>query len=163
VTKQAPRRKPSRIRLRPMDEADLPQVVAIEQESFTSPWAKRHFERELLLPYSRSLVACEAESPEKVLGYVLRWLVEGEVELLNVAVARDVRRTGLGRRLIECVLRDARRAKATVVSLEVSVRNRAARALYRSLGFVEVRERKDYYSRGDHAVVMEWVPGKASL
>jgi len=151
------------MRLRPMGEGDLAQVVEIERDSFSSPWPRRHFEHELSLPHSRSLVACDPEEPRKVLGYVLRWLVEGEVELLNVAVARDARRMGLGRMLVESVLKEARRARACVVSLEVSVHNRAARALYRSLGFVAVRERKNYYSRGDHAVIMEWKPGERSL
>lgn len=69
-----------------------------------------------------------------------------------VASAPDWQRFGLGRMLVEdwCGLRAASTKR---LFLEVAEDNRAALALYRSLGFSEVGRRKRYYERPGAAAV----------
>ena len=43
--------------------------------------------------------------------------------------------------------------KVNVILLEVSVNNIPAQKCYQSLGFVKVGMRKDYYSKGDDAIL----------
>ena len=155
------RRTPG-IRLRPMEEADLGQVVALERAAFAKPWPREQFVRELTLPFSRSVVACRPDARRVVLGYSVRWLVAGEIELLNLAVVRKQRMRGIGRILVRSLLSEALRERASLVGLEVSIHNRKARKLYESLGFIAVRQRRNYYAAGDHAVVMEWRPDPES-
>ena len=64
----------------------------------------------------------------------------------EVAVLPGMRRRGIGRALVERALREARPACAL---LAVDEANRAARALYESLGFV----------RSDRRLVFEWTLG----
>ncbi len=57
-----------------------------------------------------------------------------------VGVAPAHRRQGAARRVMEALIANAREAGLRVLTLEVIDTNTAARALYRSLGFVETRE-----------------------
>jgi ribosomal-protein-alanine acetyltransferase len=69
----------------------------------------------------------------------------GESEILNLAVAPNRRRRGVGRQLMETALEGAVSAGARRVFLEVRESNGAARAFYSRLGFVEGGRRRNYY------------------
>ena len=144
--------------LRPMQPEDLVQVMRIERSSFDHPWPRSSFEHELATPISRSVVACPGDARERVAGYAVRWHVADEMHLLNLATAPSVRGRGLGRRLLRWLLAEARRRRVAVVLLEVSEANLAARKLYESVGFTDVRKRRDYYGPREHALVAVWLP-----
>ena len=59
----------------------------------------------------------------------------GEVELKRMTVHAEARRQGVGATLMREVLALTRRLGATVVMLEVGIRNTEARNLYLSMGF----------------------------
>ena len=65
-----------------------------------------------------------------------------------------VQRLDHGRVLVLELLEIARRWGCMAVFLEVEQDNAAALALYRSMGFVPVGERRHYYGTGRHAVTM---------
>ncbi len=71
-----------------------------------------------------------------------RTLEPREHELLNLAVAPEFRRQGIGRALVGAWLE---RAPGSVY-LEVRPSNRAARLFYKSLFFQEVSTRPEYYN-----------------
>lgn len=77
-----------------------------------------------------------------------------EAEILTIGVASDYRQGGMGRELLSEALSQLPSVVARVF-LEVETTNVAALALYRSLDFAAVGERKDYYGPGRSAVVME--------
>lgn len=83
-----------------------------------------------------------------------RWDLAGEFELHRITVAPAVRRRGIARALLEARLEHDRGPWL----LEVAAHNAAARALYRTLGFVEVGVRKAYYPDGDAAILMRREP-----
>jgi len=89
-----------------------------------------------------------------VAGFMVwRPLVEGECELLNLAVAPEFRRRGVARELLASLLG----RPAIVIFLEVRESNLAARNLYKSMGFQEVSIRRKYYeSPPDTAIVMKF-------
>ena len=69
---------------------------------------------------------------------VSRMTAPGEAEILNLAVAIQERRRGVGAALIESL-------DEPDVFLEVRQSNVSAQSLYRKLGFRVAGERKDYY------------------
>lgn len=129
--------------LRPMQEADLRQVLHIERRSFTIPWSDATF-RGLLRRQSTALLV--AERAGSVVGYAVLWFAADEAELGDMAVLPEVRRRGLGRRLLDGALAEAARRGAKRVFLEVRESNVAARSLYERAGFEAAGTRSDYYS-----------------
>jgi ribosomal-protein-alanine N-acetyltransferase len=83
-----------------------------------------------------------------MVGFVLVRVAADEAEILTIAVKRNARGRGYGRRLIEEALRRLYRDRVAACFLEVNRSNTAAVRLYRSLGFVVAGERQRYYSEG---------------
>jgi [ribosomal protein S18]-alanine N-acetyltransferase len=111
-------------------------------------------EAELARPWARLLVVRTGQGSEPA-GFALAWRAADEVHLLDLAVAPEARRLGLGRALVDALIGEARASDARLVLLEVRASNAAARALYRSAGFFEHGVRRAYYSdNGEDAVEM---------
>ena len=150
--------------IRPAEEGDLDAIVAIERTSFSDPWPRGAFLSLIRRDDAHVLVAVpDAPGPAgapPLLGYAIAWFIVGEGEVGNVAVHPDARGLGIGARLLDEALAEARRREAEVVFLEVRESNDAARRLYESRGFVEVGRRRRYYRRPDEdALVMRWDRG----
>ena len=135
--------------------SDLPEILAIEKSSFPAPWSIRLFAQELEAKTSRLLVVRRVlDTGPQLVGYVCWSFVVGEIHLLNLAVHPEGRRSGIGKRLLERVIDAARAGRAEVVYLEMRETNLVAARLYSSAGFVQVGCRRNYYGRGENAVVM---------
>lgn len=146
--------------LRPMTEADLEAVVAIEQRAYPFPWAVGVF-RDCL----RAGYACWVlDMGGMVAGYGLLSVAAGEAHVLNVCVDPDCQGHGHGRRLMNRLVELARWHRAERIFLEVRPSNPGAIALYDSMGFNEIGRRPRYYpaangSREDAIVMaMELLP-----
>ena len=129
---------------------DLAGVAAVQAESPEAPaWRVEEY-----LAYQLDV----AERGGEIVGFlVTRRLVEGEAEVLNVAVALRARRQGVARRL----LRLAMGRWPGEWYLEVRESNAGARACYQQLGFREAGRRPGYYASGNEnsaevGMVMEW-------
>ena len=146
---------PSGVVVEPMRADDVPRVVEIERAAFESPWSAGQFLHELKIPFSRLRVARSTGDRCAVVGYACWWVIGDEVELQNLAVLAAERGRGIGRVLAQVVIHDAGQSGARVIRLEVRDGNREARGLYDSLGFVPCGLRRNYYGRGDDAIVME--------
>jgi ribosomal-protein-alanine N-acetyltransferase len=82
-------------------------------------------------------------------GFALTRLIAGEAELLTIAVDPAYQNQGIGRRLMNRWLAIG----ADTAFLEVAADNRAAIALYQSLGFQQIGVRRRYYQRKDGLAV----------
>jgi ribosomal-protein-alanine N-acetyltransferase len=141
---------------------DLPRILEIERLAFAQPWTLDSFKRELMLPFSRIMVATldsPVDEPTEVrarpAGFLCRWLVADECHILNVAVHPELRRGGIAMTLMREAIAEAKAKKIRLVTLEVRRSNVPARSLYRKLDFEERRLRSDYYGPGEDAIVME--------
>lgn len=132
------------VTIRSAEKEDLSRVLEVENASFPLPWSPSSFRSLLELDRVFFLVA---ELDGQVVGHGVLWWVGEEGELANIAVDPEVRRAGVARRLLEELVDRARRAGVEHVFLEVRVSNDAATKLYRSLGFREVGQRRNYYQR----------------
>lgn len=149
-------------RVRPVTPADVPALAEIESRCFTSPWTAPMIAAELVRPVAVVGVACDP-STEAIVGYACTWHIADEAELLRIAVDPVVRRRGLGRALLDDVVRDATSRGCRQIDLEVGRANAAARALYAAVGFVEVGVRPGYYSAPvDDALLLRLVLADAS-
>jgi len=125
---------------------DVDDVAAIERHAFSDPWSAGSFRALFGNPLVHFAVAEDALSG-RVLGYVVSWYVVDEAEIANLAVADDVRRGGIGARLLDHALDIAKERHTRVVFLEVRESNAGARALYASRGFEVAGRRSKYYRK----------------
>ncbi len=148
--------------IRPMALEDLEEVLSLERRSFASPWNRQIYLQELRHNrHSRYRVAVPAPQDPPVEPRILAqggyMLLGPEVHIMTLAVQPAWRRRGLGRWLLLSMLEEARAQAApalTLATLEVRPSNRAARELYRSLGFEEVGYRRRYYPDREDALVL---------
>lgn len=139
-------------RIRPMDEADLPAVMRIEVEAFSTPWKETTF-RSLLSRTDTDMFVAELDG--RLAGYAACWTVIDQSELGNVAVAGNARGRGLGGALVDVVVERVKERGATECFLEVRESNAAAQSIYRQRGFTVVGKRRSYYAKPtEDALVM---------
>jgi len=146
--------------IRATKPSDIPSIMAIELEAETAAhWPKAEYER-IFVPGGVSRITLVAECRDKISGFIVARRIDKEWELENVAVRPVSRRQGLGRALVEHLLKLAREASAARIFLEVRESNQAARRLYSQLGFLETGRRPRYYSHPvEDAITYEIVIG----
>ncbi|HEY7614010.1 MAG TPA: ribosomal protein S18-alanine N-acetyltransferase [Gemmatimonadales bacterium] len=132
----------ARFRIRPAALADAAALVAIERRCFSDPWSEVAFQEALSSEWTFGLVAENARGPA---GYLIGREAAASGEILNLAVAPDLRQRGIGAALLEEGLRGFRLRGATEVFLEVRESNHSAQALYLARGFRPIGQRAAYY------------------
>ena len=126
---------------RPMQVADLPDIMEIETRCYSYPWTDTIFQDCLRAGY-----CCWVGERQGVIeGYGVVSVAVGESHLLNLCVRPAAQGQGIGRKMLGYLVEIARRHKAEVMFLEVRPSNEAACHLYRTMDFNEVGVRKDYY------------------
>lgn len=141
------------VAVRFMKRDDIPQISAIENCSFPSPWSQQAFLNELENKFAVYFVAIHENN---LIGYAGMWLFCGEAHVTTIAVHPDFRGRGLGKMLMNTLIDYAREQGADTMVLEVRPSNIPALNLYKSLGFRNIGWRKNYYieTREDALVMM---------
>jgi ribosomal-protein-alanine N-acetyltransferase len=159
---------------------DIPQVLAIDEISFTSPWSESTYRYEVNHRDTSHMVILEAYdtdsspsrglrgvlgrlwksgSPPLIVGYGGCWLIAGEAHISTIAVHPDFRGRGLGELLLANMLQRAMHLNGEYSVLEVRAGNATAQALYNKYEFRVVGTRKGYYrDDGEDALLMEVRP-----
>ena len=140
--------------LRPLREADLDAIMAIEQRAYPFPWTRGIFRDCLQAGYPMWL----QERQGVIVGYGVLSVAAGEAHVLNLCTAPGQEGQGLGQRMLQALLKIARGHGARQVFLEVRPSNPRAIALYERSGFNEIGRRPRYYPAANHgredAIVM---------
>ncbi len=148
-------------RLQVLDITALPQLLELDRRCYGGHWGEQGYRAELERPTSTVIGAVvepgdrgEKTSPTPTLvGFGILWRIEEEAHIISLAVDPDHRRRGLGRRILEELLTQARAAGCCWATLEVRASNHAAIRLYESAGFQLLGRRKGYYNNGEDGLV----------
>ena len=129
-------------------------VLAMEVELFgDEAWSAEMFWSELANPDTCYLLAEAAGAP---VGYAGLSVAGPESYIQTIGVTAAAQGSGLGRRMMDALLTEARTRGATSCWLEVRTDNAPAQHLYRTLGFEDRGVRRGYYQpSGADALVME--------
>ena len=130
------------IELKLMTDAHVAQVAELEKLCFSDPWSEKSVASELKNPLSLWLVALDDAT---VVGYVGSQSVEGEADMMNVAVHPNYRRKGIARQLVTGLVNALGEKDVHSLALEVRASNAPAITLYEQLGFQQVGRRPNYY------------------
>ncbi len=140
--------------IRKADASDLPEIMEIENTSFTLPWSQGSFKYELM---HKETVFTVAVLNGKIIGYICARIIIDTVHILNLAVAPEFRRTGSASALLQNALEEFKKSAQGVnfVILEVRESNTPAIRLYEKFRFNIMYKRRHYYQMPDEdAVVM---------
>ena len=141
--------------IRQMEEADLDQIMRIEEESFSSPWSRQSMMRELVNDQAHYFTACSEQG--EVFGYAGFWQVMDEGHIMNIAVRKDRQREGIGKSLMEAMLSCGDTLGILYWTLEVRVSNLPAVKLYEKIGFTSAGIRPGYYSHPREDANILWL------
>lgn len=142
------------IEIIPMTEEHLDGVVELEEATFSTPWSRMDFEKEIR--ENRLAIYYVAAEGGRVLGYAGMWHVVTEGHITNVGVLEEVRGRGIGSMLMEKMMETAREKKMTGMTLEVRMGNAPAQALYHKFGFRAEGVRKNYYADTKEDAIIMW-------
>jgi ribosomal-protein-alanine N-acetyltransferase len=147
------------VRLRDLEWTDLARLAELEQELFADDaWSEATWWSELgARPRRDYVVAVSADGRPAgtIVGYA-GLDVSGDVaDVMTVATAPAAQGRGIGRLLLDELVRRAVTHGVEAVLLEVRADNDAARRLYDRAGFEVISVRRRYYQPGDvDALVM---------
>ncbi|UCF58499.1 MAG: GNAT family N-acetyltransferase [Candidatus Bathyarchaeota archaeon] len=135
---------------------DLETLYKIERECFTlEAFTKQHIAFLLENPRNIRLAAWEND---EIAGFIIGLIQNfdetriGRVYTLDVAVKH--RRKGIGLKLLHELEQVLIEKGVKNCYLEARTDNVAARELYLKHGYIEVKQLKDYYSKGIHGVLL---------
>ena len=117
-------------------------MATLERRCFSLPWSEEQCRAAFA---QRAFAALGLWTGRTLCGYISVYHTADELEILNLAVSPDLRRRGLGRRLLRTALRLAAKGGIMKVLLEVRAGNAPAVSLNESCGFQRVGLRKGYY------------------
>ncbi len=143
--------------IREMRLEDCEEVVALEQSLEATSWGLDLFRGEFGMdPSQRSWIVAEVGGV--IAGFAGISHVVGEANILNIGVAKQHQRQGLGSVLVTRLLDIASSGGCEKLWLEVETTNLSAISLYEKFGFEPANIRNNYYGKGRDAQVMSCNP-----
>jgi len=142
------------LRFEPLQESQIPAILAIEARTNSAPWSERSFRNEL--DHNRGIFLVAILKGE-VVGYGGVWLVIDEAHITTVAVAAEHQRQGIGERLMVNLLQEAKERGMLCSTLEVRAGNEPAIKLYEKLGYGISARRKGYYPDNREDAIVMWM------
>jgi N6-L-threonylcarbamoyladenine synthase len=134
--------------LRNLSLEDLDAVMRLERATFPSDaWSRESMAAELASPTGCYIGLFDAD----LVGYAGLSTIPGSFssDIQTIAVLQAQRGKGLGRKLVEALISQARRLGSEQIMLEVRIDNEPAIKLYQSFGFDRIDVRKRYYQPDD--------------
>jgi ribosomal-protein-alanine N-acetyltransferase len=131
-----------RVHIRWMIRRDMPEVLAIESESFEFPWSEDDFIRCLR---QRNCIGMVAEVDDRVVGFMIYELHKNRLHILNFAVADRCRRAGVGTQMVTKLVGKLSDQRRNRILLEVRETNLSAQLFFRENGFRAVSVLHEFY------------------
>jgi ribosomal-protein-alanine N-acetyltransferase len=141
--------------IRKMLESDVDAVAALEAKVFTLPWSRALILKDIKENKSARFFTAKVDGV--LTGYTGFWLLQDEMNIVNVAVHPEHRQKGVGKALLTHILAEGLREGAKIATLDVREGNVAARKLYESAGFIMIAVRKKYYTDNQENALVMWL------
>ncbi len=138
----------------PMTQAHIDGVLTVEEATFSIPWTRQDFEREI--NENNMAIYYVVVSDGQIVGYAGMWHVITEGHITNVAVLEAYRKQGIGDALMHKLEEVAKQKEMIGITLEVRINNVAAQKLYHKHGYRPEGLRKNYYPDTHEDAVIMW-------
>lgn len=138
--------------IRRLKEDDILKIVELENSTLNTSLGYDMLKSSLENEMAYFFVL---EENENILGYIST-MFDGEiVEILNFCVDKNSQHKGLGTKILSFIDNFFYTLKAKSMILEVRDKNVNAIKIYEKFGFEKIHVRKNYYSNGDDALILE--------
>lgn len=118
------------------------RMSELHKECFETGWSINSLEGLLALPGIWGYIA---NNSQEDLGFILTSHAADQAEILSVCVKDNFRRMGIARKLLNSTIKKIINMHTKSLFLEVNRNSLSVILLYKSVGFVEVGIRKNYY------------------
>ena len=133
---------------------DMPEVLAIENESFEYAWTEEDF---LSCLRQRNCIGMVAEEGTEVVGFMIYELHKETIRLLNFAVKGSARRSGVGRSMARRLIDKLSQQRRKRIDLLVRETNLGGLLFFKAMGFLaEGMERGPYDDTDEDGVFMRY-------
>tara|TARA_Y100000996_G_C22255609_1_gene533665 strand:- start:190 stop:636 length:447 start_codon:yes stop_codon:yes gene_type:complete len=136
--------------IKKIKRSDIDEIIQIENDSYKRPWVKEHFEKDINNQCSINYIY---KKDKELIGYLFGYLINDEYQLNKITVKAEHRYKKIGKLLFLHCLRTLINLDVKCIQLEVSSLNLIAQDFYKSLGFIKVGLRENYYSIHEDAVL----------
>lgn len=131
----------------------IQRIAEIERECISGGWSENALRESFENP---NAVFFTAVCGTDIAGFINGSYVVDEAELLNIAVSKNFRRTGIAEMLMKSFEKELLSFGVGTVFLEVREGNVPARSLYEKCGYTQNGLRKNYYRNpNENAVLMK--------
>jgi len=165
--------------VRPLEARDISGVAGLDRMVFKEPWPESAYVQELyfnpnahyfILQLSEPVAkrwrwgrwaargACRVTMAERIIGFMGLRVEVGRGHISTLAVRPEWQRRGLGELLVITAIKQALKANAENISLEVRISNTAAQKLYAKYGFERITRLHQYYGDREDAFLMRTGP-----
>lgn len=139
------------IEIRDMNLDDFEKIKDCLQTDFDEFWNSSILKSELENFNSHYIVATDADN---ILGFAGIIVSLDDAEITNIVTKKTERKNGIGKLLLDKLIKMAREYGKDKISLEVNEENIAAIRLYEKFEFEKVGLRKKYYNGKNDAIIM---------
>jgi ribosomal-protein-alanine N-acetyltransferase len=144
----------SSLQIRWLIRRDMPEVLAIEQESFDYSWTEEEF---LCVLRQRNCIGMVAEIDHEIVGFMIYELHKSNLHVLNFAVAAEHRRRGIGTKMVQRLVDKLSLQRRKEILLEVRERNLLAQIFFKSQDFLAVTVLRNHYDdTSEDAYIMRY-------
>lgn len=112
----------------------MPYLLDIDAQTLGETWTDSNFSYDLPHKWDFSFFAtCD---DQKISGFVIASRKPGSIHIHRLAVAKNLQGMGIGKQLVEKIIRKTTNEKLNRITLKVSKYNTTAVSFYQKLGFL---------------------------
>ena len=130
---------------------DLENIKDILEVDFDEFWNYETLKEELESNFSKYFIA---KQNDNIVGFAGLKIILDEAEIMNIVTKKEERHQGIGKLLLNEIIKISKENNIYLINLEVNAKNTIAINLYKKYNFKEVGLRKKYYNGQDDAILM---------
>lgn len=136
-----------------LNDTNITAVEEISKLSFHTHWSLDSIKKELSNPHANYVVL---KNSNNYIGFGGAWILFDEANVTNIAVHPKYRGMGYGNIILDALIDNCKKSKASSITLEVRKSNIIAQKLYEKHGFEVEAIRKDFYSNPKEDGLIMW-------
>ena len=148
---QAERALEEKIQVQRMREDDLNEIEPILNSEFDDFWNINNLKNDFS---NENSVYFVARLDNEIVGFAGILKICDEANIMNIVTRINKRHLGIGSKLLQALISEAKKLNCTSITIEVNEHNTYAINLYKKFNFKRIGLRKKYYNNTDDAILM---------